>query len=95
MQEVSEGLRKLNEVHSGDNLDDELSVSLDGRDLECLSAACFLHSIGLYTGKKGYHKQSYRVIVVYAFNAFAMFQIFIFIMLLKFIVVFYHIKNSP
>lgn len=65
MQEVFEGLRKLTEVHSGDKLDDELSVSLDGMDLECLSAACLLHSIGLYTGKKGYHKQSYRVIVVW------------------------------
>ncbi|KAL8527896.1 hypothetical protein ACS0TY_005637 [Phlomoides rotata] len=62
-REVFEGLKKLNEVHSGDKRDDELSVSLDGRDLECLDAACLLHSIGLYTGKKGYHKQSYRLIV--------------------------------
>ncbi|KAL8545493.1 hypothetical protein ACS0TY_005586 [Phlomoides rotata] len=61
-REVFEGLKKLNEVHSGDKRDDELSVSLDGRDLECLDAACLLHSIGLYTGKKGYHKQSYRLI---------------------------------
>ncbi|KAL8527898.1 hypothetical protein ACS0TY_005637 [Phlomoides rotata] len=66
-REVFEGLKKLNEVHSGDKRDDELSVSLDGRDLECLDAACLLHSIGLYTGKKGYHKQSYRLIV-YSFS---------------------------
>ena len=52
-----------------DNHDNKLSVSLDHRDLECLDAACLLHNIGLYTGKKGYHKQSYRVIMVSAFCA--------------------------
>lgn len=72
MQEIFEGLRKLNELHNDDNHDDELSVSMDDRDLECLNAASLLHNIGLYTGKKGYHKQSYRVIVVYAFDIFAM-----------------------
>lgn len=69
-------MRKLHEVHSGDKRDDELSVSLDDRDLECLDAVCLLHSIGLYTGKKGYHKKSYRLIVVYAFIVFAMFKTF-------------------
>ncbi|XP_047980945.1 exopolyphosphatase isoform X2 [Salvia hispanica] len=57
-RDICEGLRKLN-----DNHDNKLSVSLDHRDLECLDAACLLHNIGLYTGKKGYHKQSYRVIM--------------------------------
>ncbi|XP_057792044.1 uncharacterized protein LOC131008939 [Salvia miltiorrhiza] len=59
-REIFQGLRKLNQLHNDDN---KLSVTLDDRDLECLDAASLLHSIGLYTGKKGYHKQSYRVIV--------------------------------
>lgn len=65
MQEIFEGLRELNELHDDG---DKLSVSLDHRDLECLDAATLLHSIGVYTGKKGYHKQSYRVIMVCAFT---------------------------
>lgn len=59
-REIFEGLSKLNEL---DNHGNKLLVSLDHRDLECLDAASLLHNIGLYTGKKGYHKQSYRVIV--------------------------------
>lgn len=35
---------------------------LDDKDLEYLEAACFLHNIGIITGKKGYHKQSYHII---------------------------------
>lgn len=65
MQEIFEGLRKLNELHDDGN---KLSVSLDHRDLEYLDAATLLHSIGVYTGKKGYHKQSYHVIMVCAFS---------------------------
>lgn len=37
-------------------------------DLEYLDAACLLHNIGMYTVKKGYHKQSYRAIVVKKMN---------------------------
>lgn len=65
LQEIFEGLRKSNELHDDDH---KLSVSLDHRDLECLDAASLLHNIGLYTGKKGYHKQSYRVLVVCALS---------------------------
>ncbi|KAH6820104.1 hypothetical protein C2S53_015907 [Perilla frutescens var. hirtella] len=61
-REIFEGLRELNELHNDGNRDNKLSVSLDHRDLECLDAASLLQNIGLYTGKKGYHKQSYRVI---------------------------------
>lgn len=41
-----------------------LTVPLDDKDLEYLEAACLLHRIGLITGKKGYHKQSYNIITV-------------------------------
>lgn len=67
LQEIIEGLRK-NELHNDGSHDNKLLASLDHRDLECLDAASLLHNIGLYTGKKGYHKQSYRVIVVCAFR---------------------------
>ncbi|XP_011087463.1 uncharacterized protein LOC105168944 isoform X2 [Sesamum indicum] len=62
-REIVEGLRKLHELHNDGNDDNELSVSLDDRDLEYLDAATLLHNIGLYSGKKGYHKQSYRIIL--------------------------------
>ncbi|KAL3627993.1 hypothetical protein CASFOL_028095 [Castilleja foliolosa] len=52
-REIFEGLRKSNEV---------LGV-LNDRDLEYLDAANLLHNIGIYTGKKGYHKQSYFLIM--------------------------------
>ncbi|GFP80338.1 exopolyphosphatase [Phtheirospermum japonicum] len=52
-REIFEGLRKLNEV----------LAFLDDRDLEYLDAASLLHNIGVYTGKKGYHKQSYHLIM--------------------------------
>lgn len=60
-QEVFEGLRKYKE------LDDDginLTVDLDEKDLENLEAACLLHNIGLSTGRKGYHKKSYHIIIV-------------------------------
>ncbi|XP_075510751.1 uncharacterized protein LOC142546752 [Primulina tabacum] len=57
-REIFEGLRKLNEP-----LDSNFSVALDDKDLEFLESASLLHNIGLHAGKKGYHKQSYRIIV--------------------------------
>lgn len=39
-------------------------VSLEEKDVEYLEAACLLHNIGLFTGKKGYHKQSFHIIMV-------------------------------
>ncbi|KAL2490422.1 Metal-dependent phosphohydrolase [Abeliophyllum distichum] len=63
-REIFQGLRKLNELRdNGDNDSDEGLVPLDEADLEYLEAACLLHNIGLCTGKKGYHKQSFRVIM--------------------------------
>lgn len=59
-KEMFESVRKWNEVGNGGHT---LGVSLDDKDLECLEAACLLHSIGLITGKKGYHKQSYHIIM--------------------------------
>lgn len=37
---------------------------LDDENLEYLEAASLLHNVGLYTTKKGYHKQSYHMITV-------------------------------
>ncbi|KAG7645646.1 HD domain [Arabidopsis thaliana x Arabidopsis arenosa] len=51
-KEIYLGLRKCN----------DFKVILDDKDLEYLEAACFLHNIGIITGKKGYHKQSYHII---------------------------------
>nr|VDD55662.1 unnamed protein product [Brassica oleracea] len=51
-KEIFVGLRKCN----------DFNVVLDDKDLEYLEAACFLHNIGIITGKKGYHKQSYHII---------------------------------
>ncbi|CAA3020197.1 uncharacterized protein LOC111409969 [Olea europaea var. sylvestris] len=63
-REMFEGLRKWNELHNnGENDSNKVLVRLDEGDLEYLEAACLLHNIGLCTGKKGYHKQSYRVIM--------------------------------
>ncbi|KAJ9557381.1 hypothetical protein OSB04_011995 [Centaurea solstitialis] len=58
-QGIFAGLRKWSEI------DDNRSklVLLDNKDLEYLEAACLLHNIGLVTGKKGYHKQSYHIIM--------------------------------
>ena len=55
------GLMKWNEPGDSEN---KLSCSLDDKDLEYLEAACLLHNIGLFTVKKGYHKQSYHIIMV-------------------------------
>lgn len=59
MQEIFEELRKCEEF-----ADNQVIASLDEKDLEYLEAACMLHNIGHFTGKKGYHKQSYRIIMV-------------------------------
>lgn len=55
MQEIHENLRKLTEVGN---------ASLNDKDIEYVEAACLLHTIGLFTGKKGYHKRSYQMIMV-------------------------------
>ncbi|XVF05978.1 hypothetical protein REPUB_Repub06bG0008200 [Reevesia pubescens] len=59
-REIFEGLRKCKEL---DNNGVDLTVPLDDNDLEYLEAACLLHNIGHFTGKKGYHKQSYHIIM--------------------------------
>ncbi|WCJ43019.1 Guanosine-5'-triphosphate 3'-diphosphate pyrophosphatase [Euphorbia peplus] len=57
--EIFEGLRKwMNAMGQ-----DENNLHLDEKDLEYLEAACFLHNIGLCAGKKGYHKQTYQIIM--------------------------------
>ncbi|XVF41793.1 hypothetical protein PTKIN_Ptkin01aG0309200 [Pterospermum kingtungense] len=59
-REIFEGLKKCKEL---DNNGVKLTVPLDDKDLEYLEAACLLHNIGLITGKKGYHKHSYEIIM--------------------------------
>ncbi|CAK9139891.1 unnamed protein product [Ilex paraguariensis] len=59
-KEIFEGLRKWNEVA---NDQCKFVVTMDEKDLEYLEAACLLHNIGLFTGKKGYQKQSYCIIM--------------------------------
>ncbi|PON67037.1 Ppx/GppA phosphatase [Parasponia andersonii] len=56
--EYFEELRKCDEI-----TDNQVAASLDDEDLEYLEAACMLHNIGLFTGKKGFHKQSYLIIM--------------------------------
>lgn len=56
-----EGVRKWNEVGGSQN---KLSCSLDDKDIEYLEAACLLHNIGVFGGKKGYHKKSCSIITV-------------------------------
>ncbi|KAF8387782.1 hypothetical protein HHK36_026437 [Tetracentron sinense] len=58
-KEIFEGLRKCDDLAGHHN---KSVVSLDEKDLEYLEAACLLHNIGQFTGKKGYHKQSYHII---------------------------------
>lgn len=58
-QEIFVGLRKCI----------DFNAILDDKDLEYLEAACFLHNIGIITGKKGYHKQSYHIIKVSSSNS--------------------------
>ncbi|MCL7022922.1 hypothetical protein MKW94_001035, partial [Papaver nudicaule] len=57
--EMFESLRKCDELANRQFLD---TASLDEKDLEYLEAACLLHNIGLFIGKKGYHKHSYHII---------------------------------
>lgn len=64
MQDIFEGLRNSNDLCDNGRASDDSLMSLNERDLECLEAASLLHNIGLHTGKKGYHKQSYRIIMV-------------------------------
>ncbi|KAI3881382.1 hypothetical protein MKW92_053342 [Papaver armeniacum] len=59
LEEMFKGLRKSDELANHQFLD---TVSLDEKDLEYLEAACLLHNIGLFIGKKGYHKHSHRII---------------------------------
>ncbi|KAM5561068.1 hypothetical protein ABKV19_021933 [Rosa sericea] len=56
-KEIFEGLRKC------DDLADNHAASLDDKDLEYLEAASLLHNIGVFIGKKGYHKHSYCIIM--------------------------------
>ncbi|MCD7446483.1 hypothetical protein HAX54_007797 [Datura stramonium] len=68
-KEMLDGLRKRYESGNGS---DGFVVSLEDKDLEYLEAACLLQKIGLYVGKKGYHKQSYHIIMngdhLYGYN---------------------------
>ncbi|KAL6146517.1 hypothetical protein ACLB2K_057195 [Fragaria x ananassa] len=57
-KEIFEGLRK-----SDDLADNQFAASLDDKDLEYLEAATLLHNIGVFMGKKGYHKHSYCIIM--------------------------------
>lgn len=59
-KDIFDGLRRCNELADNQN---KLISSLDEKDLEYLEAACLLHNIGLFTGKKAYHKQSYHIIM--------------------------------
>ncbi|CAL5378624.1 unnamed protein product [Camellia sinensis] len=59
-KEMFEGISKWNELGDSGN---KLADSLVDKDLEYLEAACLLHNIGLFNGKKGYHKQSYHIIM--------------------------------
>ncbi|KAI3881383.1 hypothetical protein MKW92_053343 [Papaver armeniacum] len=65
LQEMFKGLRKSDELANHQFLD---TVSLDEKDLEYLEAACLLHNIGLFIGKKGYHKHSHRIIKKISFS---------------------------
>ncbi|KAK8591866.1 hypothetical protein V6N13_031892 [Hibiscus sabdariffa] len=58
--EIFKGLNKCKEL---DNNGVNLTVHLNEKDLEYLEAACLLHNIGLSTGKTGYHKKSYHIIM--------------------------------
>ncbi|XP_059313270.1 uncharacterized protein LOC132064337 isoform X3 [Lycium ferocissimum] len=60
-KEMFDGLGKRYESANGS---DGFVVSLEDKDLEYLEAACLLHKIGLSVGKKGYHKQSYHIIMM-------------------------------
>ncbi|CAN0897222.1 ppx [Linum grandiflorum] len=57
---IFDGLRQCGKLGDSGNL---FKVPFTDGDLECLQAACLLHSVGLFGGKKGYHKLSYHVIM--------------------------------
>ncbi|GLT94839.1 hypothetical protein SLE2022_125570 [Rubroshorea leprosula] len=59
-RDIFEGLRTCDERVDNDF---RLAVPLDHKDLEYLEAACLLHNVGLFLGEKGYHKQSYSIIM--------------------------------
>ncbi|PHT29054.1 hypothetical protein CQW23_31320 [Capsicum baccatum] len=59
-KEMFDGLKKRYELGNGS---DGFVVSVEDKDLEFLEAACLLQKIGLCVGKKGYHKQSYHIIM--------------------------------
>ncbi|CAN4110990.1 unnamed protein product [Withania somnifera] len=59
-KEMFDGLRKRYELANGS---DAFVESLEDKAFEYLEAACLLQKIGLYVGKKGYHKQSYHIIM--------------------------------
>lgn len=65
LQEIFEGFRKWIEI--ADN-QVKVNLHLTKKDLECLEAACLLHNIGIFTGKKGYHKRTYRIIMVHTLS---------------------------
>ncbi|KAL6142547.1 hypothetical protein ACLB2K_060827 [Fragaria x ananassa] len=58
-KEIFEGLRKCDDL-----ADNQFAASLDDKDLEYLEAASLLHNIGVFTGKKDYHKHSYCIIMI-------------------------------
>ncbi|NP_001312051.1 putative exopolyphosphatase [Capsicum annuum] len=59
-KEMFDGLKNRHELGNGS---DGFVVSVEDKDLEFLEAACLLQKIGLCVGKKGYHKQSYHIIM--------------------------------
>lgn len=69
-KEILEGLKRCEQFIDNQNTS---VISLDEKDLEYLEAAILLHNVGLATGKKGYHKQSYHIIKdgnhLYGYNA--------------------------
>ncbi|KAF3454577.1 hypothetical protein FNV43_RR05025 [Rhamnella rubrinervis] len=57
-KEIFEDLRRCNELAGN-----HVAESLGDKDMEYIEAACMLHNIGLFAGKKGFHKESYRIIM--------------------------------
>ncbi|XP_019429125.1 PREDICTED: uncharacterized protein LOC109336772 isoform X1 [Lupinus angustifolius] len=60
-KDIFQGLRNYKDQARRNKV--ELASVLIENDLEYLEAASLLHNIGLVTGKKGYHKQSYHFIM--------------------------------
>ncbi|XP_050380538.1 uncharacterized protein LOC126797849 isoform X2 [Argentina anserina] len=57
-KDIFEGLIKCDDL-----ADNQLAAYLDDKDLEYLEAASLLHNVGVFLGKKGYHKHSYCIIM--------------------------------